>query len=83
MTYLERFFSLRRFPCTRLREMIWAFGMNPEQILTKEAISMPNRTVIMVGNEPSEGQMDTLLKALRQKLKEELFEKPIVTSKTV
>ena len=66
-----------------LKEMIRAFGMNPEQILTKEAMSMPNRTVIVAGNEPSEGQMDTLLKALRQKLKEELLEKPIAASKTV
>lgn len=50
-----------------LKEMIRAFGMNPEQILTKEAMSMPNRTVIVAGNEPSESQMDTLLKALRHK----------------
>jgi len=66
-----------------LKEMIRAFGMNPEQILMKEAMSMSNRTVITAGNEPSEGQMETLLKALRQKLKEELLEKPIAASKTV
>ena len=66
-----------------LKEMIRAFGMNPEQILTKEALSMPNRTVIIAGNEPSEGQVDTLLKALKQKLKEELLEKPVTTYKTV
>jgi hypothetical protein len=66
-----------------LKEMIRAFGMNPEQILMKEAMSMSNRTVITAGNEPSEGQMETLLKALRQKLKEELLEKPIATSKAV
>jgi hypothetical protein len=66
-----------------LKEMIRAFGMNPEQILIKEAMSMPNRTVIMSGNEPSEGQIDTLLKALRQKLRKEVLEKPVATSKTV
>lgn len=66
-----------------LKEMIRAFGMNPEQILMKEAMSMPNRTVITAGNEPSEGQMETRLKALRQKLKEKLLEKPIAASKTV
>jgi hypothetical protein len=65
-----------------LKEMIRSLGLNPEQILTKEAMSMPNRTVVM-GSAPYEGQMDTLLKALRQKLKEELFEKPIAESKTV
>jgi hypothetical protein len=65
-----------------LKEMIRAFDMNPEQILTNEAMPMPKRTVIMAGNEPSEGQMDTLLRALRQKLKEELLEEPIAASKT-
>lgn len=66
-----------------LKEMIRAFGMNPEQILMKEAMSMSNRTVITASNEPSEGQMETLLKAPRQKLTEELLEKPIAASKTV
>lgn len=37
----------------------------PEEILTKEALSMPNRTVVMAGRETDEGQMDTLLKALK------------------
>jgi len=54
-----------------------------KQILTKEAMSMPIKIVLTGDNEPSEGQVDTLLKALRQKLKEELLEKLIVESKTV
>jgi integrase len=71
-------------PCRMemLKEMIRSLGLNPEQILTKEAMSMLNRTVVR-GSEHHEGQMDTLLKALRQKLKEELFEKPMAESKTV
>ncbi len=44
---------------------------------------MPNRTVVITDNESYEDQMDTLLKALRHKLKEELFEKTIAESKTV
>jgi hypothetical protein len=63
--------------------MVWAFGLNPEEILTKEALSMPNRTVITAGKDTSEGQMETLLQALKQSLKEDLLERPIVTCKTV
>jgi hypothetical protein len=44
---------------------------------------MPNRTVIKSGKETSEGQIGTLLQALKQKLKEDLLEKPIATCKTV
>jgi len=64
-----------------LKKMIRSLGPNPEKILTKEAMSTPNRAVVTADNEPSEGQMDTLLKALRHRLKEELFEKPITESK--
>jgi hypothetical protein len=66
-----------------LKEMVRAFGLNPEEILTKEALLMPNRTVITAGKETSEGQVDTLLQALKQRLKEDLLEKPIATYKTV
>jgi hypothetical protein len=65
-----------------LKEMIRALDLNPEQVLTKEAMSMANRTVIIAGNEPFEGQMETILKALRQKLKE-VPEKPIAAIETV
>lgn len=55
----------------------------PEEILTKEALSMPNRTVVVAGRETDEGQMNTLLKALKQKLKEGLLGKPAETSRTI
>ena len=56
--------------------------LDPEQILTKEAMSMPNRTVIIAGKEPSEDQMDALLKALKQKLRKELAETPVPAPRT-
>jgi len=52
-----------------------------EEILTKEALSMPHRTVITAGRD--EGQIETLLKALKQKLKQELAETPMIAPKTV
>jgi hypothetical protein len=64
-----------------LKEMIRALGLNPEEILTKEALSMPHRTVITAGRDG--GQIETLLKALKQKLKQELTETPIPAPKTV
>jgi hypothetical protein len=53
-----------------LKEIVRSFGLNPEEILTREALEKPHRTVIRAGIEAS--QVDTLLKALKQKLKEEL-----------
>jgi hypothetical protein len=57
-----------------LKEMVRALGLNPEEILTKEALTMPNRTVITAGMKPNEdqSQIDTLLSALKQKLKQEI-----------
>jgi hypothetical protein len=43
---------------------------------------MPNRTVI-VADKTDEAQLDTLLRALKQKLKQELAETPTVACKTV
>lgn len=60
-----------------LKEMMRAFGLNPEEILTKEALSMPNRTVIASAKETSNAQMDALLNALKQRLREDLLEKPL------
>ena len=54
---------------------------NPEEILTREALEKPHRTVIRAGIEAS--QVDTLLKALKQKLKEELTETRTPNSRTV
>jgi len=64
-----------------LKEMVRALGLNPEEILTKEALTMPHRTVIMAGRD--ESQIETLLKALKHKLKQELAETPMPTPKTV
>jgi len=64
-----------------LKEIVRALGLNPEEILTKEALSMPHRTVITARRD--ESQMDSLLKALKQKLKQELIETPALLSKTV
>jgi hypothetical protein len=64
-----------------LKEMIRALGLNPEEILTKEALAMRHRAVMSAGKE--ESRMETLLKALKQKLKEELAEIPVLTHKTV
>jgi hypothetical protein len=64
-----------------LKEMIRALELNPEEILAKEALAMPHRTIISAGKE--ESQMETLLKALERKLKEELAETPVLTHKTV
>jgi len=64
-----------------LKEMVRALGLNPEEILTKEALAMPHRTVIKAGRD--EDQIDTLLKALKQKLKQELTETPVPAPRTV
>jgi hypothetical protein len=64
-----------------LKEMVRALGLNPEEILTKEALTMPHRTVIKAGRD--EDQIDTLLKALKQKLKQELTETPVPAPRTV
>ena len=64
-----------------LKEMIRALGLNPEEILTKEALAMPHRTVITTGKD--ESQIETLLRALKQKLKQELTETPMPLPKTV
>jgi hypothetical protein len=64
-----------------LKEMVRALGLNPEEILTKEALLMPHRTVITVGRD--ENQIETLLKTLKQKLKQELTETPLLAPKTV
>jgi hypothetical protein len=61
--------------------MVRALGLNPEEILTKEALSMPHRTTVTAGRD--ESQMETLLKALKQKLKQELAETPMPAPKTV
>ncbi|MBT0159505.1 hypothetical protein G4O51_05925 [Candidatus Bathyarchaeota archaeon A05DMB-2] len=57
-----------------MKEIVRALGLNPEEILTKKALAMPHRIVITAGAKPSHDQdhVDTLLKALKQKLKQEI-----------
>jgi len=65
-----------------LKEIVGSFGLNPEEILAREALEMPHKAVIRAGVET--GQVDTLLKALKQKLKEELtIETPTIQLRTV
>jgi integrase len=67
-----------------LKEMVRALGLNPEEILTKEALTMPHRTVVTAGMEADQNQINMLLNALKQKLKQEITtEMPNATLKTV
>ena len=64
-----------------LKEIVRSFGLNPDEILTREALEKPNRTVI--GTNVETGHVDTLLKALKHKLKEELTAETPTQLKTV
>ena len=67
-----------------LKEIVRALGLNPEEILTKDAIVKPHRTVV-VGPHLNyrQGHVDLLMKALRKKLKDdinaEMTEAPLKT----
>ena len=63
------------------KEIVRSSGLNPEEILTRKALEKPHRTVIRASMEAS--RVDTLLKALKQKLKEEFTETRTPTSRTV
>jgi len=52
-----------------LKEIIRAWGMNPEKILVKNAKTQPHRTVI----DPLEEQTRILGQALRESIKQELL----------
>lgn len=52
----------------QLKLIIEAWGMNPHEILTKEALSRPHRTII----DPEEAQIDTLNQTLKQAIIKEL-----------
>ena len=69
-----------------LKEITRALGLNPEEILTKEALAKPHRTIITAGMKTNRDQnhVDMLLKALKQKLKQEITaEMPNAILKTV
>ena len=56
-----------------MKEIVRALGLNPEEILTKEALVKPHRTIVSKPT-PDYGQVHVglLMKALRQKLKSEI-----------
>jgi hypothetical protein len=67
-----------------LKEITRALGLNPEEILTKEALAKPHRTIITAGMKTNQDHVDVLLKALKQKLKQEITaEMPNAILKTV
>ncbi|MCP8304528.1 MAG: hypothetical protein H3Z50_03540 [archaeon] len=56
-----------------LKEIIRTWGMNPEEILTKEALAMPHRTYVdSYGRK--EDQVKTLSSALKEMMKKELLD---------
>ncbi|MGQ9641796.1 MAG: tyrosine-type recombinase/integrase [Candidatus Bathycorpusculaceae bacterium] len=54
-----------------LKEIIRAWGLNPEEILTKEAMSTPHRTIIS-SEEVENKQIKILCNALKAEMKKEL-----------
>jgi integrase len=54
-----------------LKEIIRAWGQNPEEYLTKKALTEPHRTVIAPGYE--ESQVETLSNALKEMMRKELI----------
>ena len=83
MRYIEfirnayHYFGLSINPKTRiskidaLKEIVKAHGLNPEEVLTKEALSMPNRTLAS-NTILEENQVKILSKTLRDAIKNEL-----------
>ncbi len=55
-----------------LKEMVRAIGFNPEEILTRDALKEPHRTVVSSKMETSRIQIDALMSTLRKGLKQEL-----------
>lgn len=58
-----------------LKEIIRAWGMNPEEILTKNALTKPHRTVVD-RTQIEQNQIHQLSIALKQQLLKELRENP-------
>jgi hypothetical protein len=77
--YIASGFSIK--PRTRLskidalKEIIRAWGLNPEEILTRQALTEPHRTVID-RQQQEETQIHQLSLALKQQLLKELRENP-------
>jgi hypothetical protein len=58
-----------------LKEIIRAWGLNPEEVLTREALTQPHRTIID-RNHVEENQIHQLTIALKQQMFKELRENP-------
>jgi len=56
-----------------LKEIIRAWGMNPEEILTREALSQPHRTYTQP-NLRQEDQVQALSHALKEMMRKELLD---------
>jgi len=56
-----------------LKEIIRAWGMNPEEILTKQALTQPHRTIVSQG-QLEDNQIHQLTIALKQQMLKELRE---------
>jgi hypothetical protein len=54
-----------------LQKLIRAWGMDPEQILTQQALTRPHRTMIAPGYE--ENQVQTLSNAFKEMMRKELL----------
>jgi len=55
------------------RDFLKSMGLKPEEVLSKEAQSMPHRTVIDYSHQLSEQeQIDAMIGALMQKLKQDI-----------
>jgi len=54
-----------------LKEIIRAWGMDPEQILTQQALTQPHRTLIAPSYE--ENQVQTLSNAFKEMMRKELL----------
>jgi len=51
-----------------LKEIIRAWGMNPDQILTQQALTMPHTTIVT-----EENQVTELSRALKEMMKKQLL----------
>jgi integrase len=67
-----------------VREFLKSMGLNPEEILSKEAQAMPHRTVITHNDLSEQDQVNLMLRALMQKIKQEIITETQATNqKTV
>ena len=68
-----------------VRDFLKTMGLKPEEILSKEALTMPHRTVITGPYQFSEQeQIDVMLRALMQKLKQDIIAETLaIRQKTV